>query len=159
MTSHHQKHLRRVAEVGDAKRSGYLVTRSPADDLVFRLWGRWCDHENIPDVYARIRGKTAHVRLDMAPSGKPLSEQALQQAIVLLFGEETLRIHRLLLRHDRGHGLTAAQVDGYFRRVGNGRPVVIIGSKKVPADRAEAVAEQLTRLAQWSIECASDSVH
>jgi hypothetical protein len=153
------ENLRRASEVVDAKRSGYLVTHSPADDLVFRIWGRWCDRQNVPDVYARIRGKTAHVRLDMAPSGKPLSEQALQQAIVLLFGEETLEIHRRLLRHRRDHGLLAAQIDGYYRRVGNGRPVVVLGSKQVPAARAEAVAEQLARLARWSVESATELVH
>ncbi|MEE8523299.1 MAG: hypothetical protein V3T72_05150 [Thermoanaerobaculia bacterium] len=159
MTGFDLKNFRRAAEVVDAKRSGYLLTHSPADDLVFRLWGRWCDHENVPDVYARIRGKTAHVRLDMAPSGKPLSEQALQQGIMLLFGEETLEIHRRLLRHRRDHGLSTSQIDGYFRRVGNGHPVVIIGSKRVPADRAESVAEQLARLARWSIGSATDVVH
>ncbi len=159
MLGFNKQSLRRAAEVIDAKRSGYLLTHSPADDLVFRIWGRWCDNEQVPDVYARIRGKTAHVRLDMAPTGKPLSEQALQQAIVLLFGEETLAIHRRLLLHRRDHGLRAAQIDAYYRRVGNGRPVVILGSKQVPAERAESVAEQLARLARWSVESAADVVH
>ena len=65
----------------------------------------------------------------------------------------------MLLRHRRDHGLDAAQIDGYFRRVGNGRPVMIIGSKEVPAERAETFAEQLARLARWSLESANDTVH
>ncbi len=157
MNTEDLERLAKAAEVVMAKRRGYLVTRRPADDPVFRLWGRWCDGERLPDVYARIAGERAHVRLDMAPSGSPLSEVALQQAIGLLFGEETLTVHRQLLRR-RGRDLSDAEVDAYYRRVGNGRPVMVLGSQRVPAERAEAVAAQLLRLAQASLQ-GDETVH
>ncbi len=158
MNAEDLERLEKAAEVVIAKRRGFLLTRRPADDPVFRLWGRWCDRERFPDVYARIMGQRAHVRLDMAPAGKPLSEAALQQAIVLLFGEETLAIHRRLLRRRRGHGLTAAEIDAYYRRVGNGRPVMLLHARRVPAERAETVAAQLLRLARASL-AGDESVH
>ena len=145
-------HLRRAAEVVDARHRGFLLTERPPDDAVFRLWGQHCDRNRQPDVYARISGELAHVRLDMFPCGKPLTEQALQQAIALLFGEEILELHRRRMRPGRRHGLSDVELERYFALVGNARPVVLIGSERVPAGRAEAVAAQLVKLARGSAE-------
>ena len=137
-----------AVELEAAKRRGFLLTRRSAQDAIIREWGRWCDQESIPDIYARIGKTYAVVRLDMAPTGKALSERALDQVIVLLFGESYLEIHRGIRAHPKDHGLSSAKVDRYFRRVGNGDPVVLIISKRVPSEQAERIAEQLAKLAQ-----------
>ena len=152
LSADEENQLLRALEVIHAQDRGFLVTQRPEKDVIYCVWGRWCDSEQAADVYARIQGDTAYVRLDMAPTGQPLSEQALQQAIVLLFGEEVLAIHLQHLRHRGGHGLSAAEIDRYFRCVGNGFPIMLIGSQEVPAQRAESVAEQLAKLARASVE-------
>jgi hypothetical protein len=56
------------------------------------------------------------------------------------------------------HGLSADQIERYYAVVGNGRPVFPIGSERVPAERTEAVAEQLVKLARGSSE-SRETVH
>ncbi len=158
LTADEMDQLKRAAEIIDGGSRGFLLTRRPADDVVFRVWGRACDRDRLPDVYARIDGEVAHVRLDMLPCGRPLTEQALEQAIILLFGVEIGDIHRRWRGQRERRGLSDAEVERYFALVGNGRPVFLIGCERVPAQRAEAVAEQLVKLARGSAESV-ESVH
>ncbi len=152
ITAEEWEHLRRAAELVDGKRAGFLVTDRPPDDPVFRLWGHYCDEERLPDVYARIDGEHAHVRLDMLPCGRRLTEPALEQAIVLLFGVEMLEVHRRWRDRGRRHGLSDGELRRYFVAVGNGWPVYLIGSERVSAGRAEVVAEGLVKVAREASE-------
>lgn len=140
--------LEPAASLLEAMAHGYLLGAFPRYHVIFFIWSRWCDAEGIPDLSVRIDGEHAHIRLDMAPCQRPLSEQALQQAIVLLFGDACLEIHRRLLADRAQHGLSEEAVARYYACLGPDYPVRFLEAKRVPVSRARAVAQQLVKLAR-----------
>ena len=99
-----------MAAFEEARKKGFLVWRSPQDNL-YEIYWRWCNAVPWPFLAAKLRGRSAFIELELCDFETELSDEGVQAIHRVLWGRPLEDIHYLHRRTICAAGLPAQDAE------------------------------------------------